>query len=76
MGSEIIVDSDEIVVTMPHSKPFIEIESLIKEKISWILPKQNEISDNEKKIEISKPVYQRSLTLPYRVKNQKLSPKF
>ena len=55
--SEIIVDSDEIVIRVPYSKPDTEIKSLIKEKISWILMKQKEISDSEKKIEISKPVY-------------------
>src|SRR5437867_13316724 len=55
--SEIIVDSDEIVIRVPHSKPFTEIESLMKEKISWILRKQKEISGSEKKIEILKPLY-------------------
>ena len=37
--SEIIVDSDEIVIRVPYSKPLTEIESLMKEKISWILRK-------------------------------------
>ena len=48
--SEIIVDSDEIVIRVTYSKPDSEIKSLIKEKISWILMKQNEILDSEKKI--------------------------
>jgi hypothetical protein len=31
--SEIIVDSNEIVIRVPYSKPLTEIEALIKEKI-------------------------------------------
>jgi predicted metal-dependent hydrolase len=73
--SEIIVDSDEIVIRVPYSKPLTEIESLIKEKISWILRKQKEISDNEKKIEVSKPVYAEDSTLPYLGKNHKFEVK-
>ena len=34
--SEIIVDSDEIVVRVPYSKSLTEVESLMKEKISWL----------------------------------------
>src|SRR6476646_3410018 len=52
--SEIVVDSDEIVVRVPYSKPIAEIEGLINEKISWILRKQKELLENEKKIEVSK----------------------
>jgi len=63
--SEIIVDSDEIVIRVPYSKSLSEIQSLIKVKITWILRKQKEISDNEKKIEVSKPVYTEDSTLPY-----------
>ncbi|MGI8719014.1 MAG: M48 family metallopeptidase [Nitrososphaeraceae archaeon] len=70
--SEIIVDSDEIVIRVPYSKPDIEIKSLIKEKISWILFKQKEISDSEKKIEISNPVYTKDSTLPYLGNNLKI----
>ena len=70
--SEIIVDSDEIVVRVPYSKPHAEIESLMREKISWILMKQKEISDSEKKIEISKPVYTKDSSLPYLGKNHKI----
>jgi predicted metal-dependent hydrolase len=73
--SEIIVDSDEIVVRVPYSKPDTEIKSLIKEKISWILMKQKEISDSEKKIEISKPVYSKDSTLPYLGNNHKIQVK-
>lgn len=73
--SEIIVDSDEIVIRVPYSKPDSEIKSLIKEKISWILMKQNEILDSEKKIEISKPVYTKDSTLPYLGKNYKIQVK-
>ena len=40
--SEIIVDSDEILIRVPFSKPGTEIKALIKEKISWILMKQKE----------------------------------
>ena len=73
--SEIIVDSDEIVIRVPYSKPDTEIKSLIKEKISWILMKQKEISDSEKKIEISKPVYTKGSSLPYLGKNHKIQVK-
>ena len=73
--SEIIVDSDEIVIRVPYSKPDTEIKSLIKEKISWILMKQKEISDSEKKIEISKPVYTKGSSLPYLGKNHKVQVK-
>ena len=70
--SEIIVDSDEIVIRVPYSKPDTEIKSLIKEKISWILMKQKEISDSGKKIEISKPAYTKDSSLPYLGKNNKI----
>lgn len=70
--SEIIVDSHEIVIRVPYSKPDTEIKSLIKEKISWILMKQKEIADSEKKIEISKPVYTKDSSLPYLGKNHKI----
>jgi len=70
--SEIIVDSDEIVIRVPYSKPDTEIKSLVKEKISWILMKQKEISDSEKKIEISKPVYTKDSSLSYLGKNHKI----
>lgn len=73
--SEIIVDSDEIVIRVPYSKPDTEIKSLIKEKISWILMKQKEISDSEKKIEISKPVYTKDSSLPYLGNNYKIEVK-
>jgi len=73
--SEVIVDSDEIVIRAPFSKPLTEIEALIKEKISWILRKQKEILDNEKKIEVSKPVYVQDSTLPYLGKNHKIEVK-
>jgi len=73
--SEIIVDSDEIVIRVPYSKPDKEIESLIKEKISWILRKQKEILHGEKRVEISKPVYSKDSTLPYLGKNYKIQVK-
>jgi len=73
--SEIIVDSDEIVIRVPYSKPDTEIKSLIKEKISWILMKQKEIADSGKKIEISKPVYTKDSSLPYLGKNHKIQVK-
>jgi len=73
--SEIIVDSNEIVVRVPYSKPYAEIESLMREKISWILMKQKEISDSEKKIEIPQPVYTKDSTLPYLGKNYKIQVK-
>src|SRR5437867_4750214 len=74
--SEINVDSDEIAIRVPYSKPFTEIEALIKEKISWILRKQKEILDNEKRIQVSKPVYAQDSTLPYLGKTTKLKSKF
>lgn len=73
--SEIIVDSDEIVIRVPYSKPDKEIESIIKQKISWILNKQREILHGEKKIEISKPVYAEGSTLPFLGKNYKIQVK-
>jgi len=73
--SEIIVDSDEIVVRVPYSKPHKEIESLLGQKISWILKKQREISHGEKKIEISKPVYTEGSALPYLGKNYRIQVK-
>ena len=70
--SEIIVDSDKIVIRVPLSKPDKEIESLVKEKISWILLKQKDILYGEKRIEISKPVYTKDSILPYLGKNHKI----
>jgi predicted metal-dependent hydrolase len=71
-ASEIIVGSDEIVIRVPYSKQDAEIKLLIKEKISWILMKQKEISDSGKKIEISKPVYAKGSNLPYLGNNHKI----
>ena len=45
---------------------------MIKEKISWILRKQKDLLENEKKIEISKPGYAEESTLPYLGKNHKI----
>ena len=73
--SEIIVDSDEIVIRVPYFKPDTEIRSLIKEKINWILMKQKEISNSGEKIEISKPVYTKDSSLPYLGKNHKIQVK-
>jgi len=73
--NEIIVDSDEIVIRVPYSKPLIEIESLIKQKISWILRKQKEMLDNEKNADVSKPLYAEDSTLPYLGKNHKIEVK-
>jgi predicted metal-dependent hydrolase len=73
--SEIIVDSDEIVIRVPYSKPDKEIESLLGQKISWILKKQKEILHGQKKIEISKPVYTEGSALPYLGKNYKIQVK-
>jgi len=73
--SEIIVDSDEIVIRVPYFKPDKEIESLLKQKITWILKKQREILHGEKKIEISKPVYAEGSTLPYLGTNHKIQVK-
>ena len=70
--SEIIVDSDKIVIRVPYSKPDKEIESLIKEKISWIVTKQREILHGDKRVEISKPAYAKDSTLPYLGKNHKI----
>ena len=70
--SEIVVDSDEIVVRVPYSKPITEIEALIKEKISWILRKQKDLLENEKKIEVLKPGYAEESTLPYLGKNHNI----
>ena len=70
--SEIIVDSDKIIIRVPFSKPEKEIESLVKEKISWILLKQRDILYGEKRIEISKPVYTKDSALPYLGKNYKI----
>jgi predicted metal-dependent hydrolase len=73
--SEIIVDSYEILVIVPYSKPHADIESLMREKITWILMKQKEISDSEKKIELPQPVYTKDSTLPYLGKNYKIQVK-
>lgn len=64
------------MIRVPYSKPDTEIKSLIKEKISWILTKQKEISDSEKRIEILKPVYTTDSSLPYLGKITKLKLKF
>src|SRR6476659_2444612 len=44
----------------------------MKKKITWILMKQKEISDSEKKIELPQPVYTKDSTLPYLGKNYKI----
>ena len=45
---------------------------VLKEKIIWILSKQKENLENDKKIEVSKPDYTKELALPYVGKNHKI----
>jgi len=62
---EVIVDADEIVLRVPYSKPQIEIEKIVYEKISWIIRKQKEIVENHIKKQIPRPLYLEHTTLPY-----------
>ena len=45
---------------------------MINEKISWILRKQKDLLENEKKIEVLKPGYAEESTLPYLGKNHNI----
>ena len=40
--SEIIVDSDKILVRVPFNKPASEIHEIVKKKANWIIKKQLE----------------------------------
>jgi len=62
---EIIVDANEISFRVPYSKPLKEIEEILQKKIRWIVDKQKEIVENEKKKKIPKPLYLENTTLPY-----------
>lgn len=70
--SEIIVDSDEILLRVPFSKSIEDVEKILKEKISWILKKQKQIIETEKSVEIIKPDFSEKTTLPYLGRNYEI----
>jgi predicted metal-dependent hydrolase len=68
--SEIIVDENNILIRTPFDKSQFEIDKLLEGKAKWIVEKQREYREHQKKI--SKPTYRSESTLPYLGKNRKL----
>jgi predicted metal-dependent hydrolase len=68
--SELIVDSNEVLVRTPFDKPDHEIQRIIQNKAKWILKKQKEY--REMSPEVLKPTFEDGSTLPYLGKNYPL----
>jgi predicted metal-dependent hydrolase len=65
--SELIVDSDKIEVRTPLSKSVEDTRDIVRNKAEWILRKQKEFKNSIP--QITKPTFDRNLTLPYLGKN-------
>lgn len=65
--SEIIVDENKILVRTPFDKSQSEIDKLLEGKAKWILEKQREYREHQKKI--NKPTFNSESSLPYLGKN-------
>lgn len=68
--SEIIVDESKILVRAPFDKSQLEIDTILERKAKWILGKQREYREHQKKI--NKPTFNSESTLPYLGKNYPL----
>ena len=68
--SEIIVDSDRVIIRTPRNKNQSDIQRIISGKASWILKKQKEYK--EAIPQIIKPTYEERTTLPYLGRNYTL----
>jgi len=68
--SEIIVDENKILVRTPFDKSQFEIDKLLEGKAKWILDKQREYREHQKKI--NKPTFNSDSTLPYLRRNYSL----
>ena len=68
--SEIIVgDENDIIVRTPFDKSCTEVQNLMKTKKYWILRKQKEFDEQNKRVEITKPTFSENSTLPYLGRN-------
>ena len=65
--SEIVVDKDEITIRAPYEKSIPEVETILGDKIKWIIKKQKEYDYIQK--DIMKPTFLPDSTLPYLGKN-------
>ena len=71
---EIIVnDENKVMVRSPYSKSQSEIETLLKNKMTWISRKQIEFKEKEDKIVIIRPTFQNNSTVPYLGSNLRLN---
>ena len=61
--SEIIVDKDEITIRAPYEKSIPEVETILGDKIKWIIKKQKEYEQMHK--DIVKPTFLPESMLPY-----------
>jgi predicted metal-dependent hydrolase len=68
--SEIIVDENKILIRTPFDKSQFEIDKLLEGKAKWILDKQREYKEHQKKI--NKPTFNSESTLPYLGRNYPL----
>jgi predicted metal-dependent hydrolase len=68
--SEIIVESDKILVRVPFNKPVSEIHEIVKKKANWIIKKQLEYKRLNP--QIIKATFQHGSTLPYLGRNYPL----
>ena len=62
-------DEDDIIVRTPYDKPCNEVENLMKTKRHWILRKQKEFDEQNKRVEITRPTFSENSTLPYLGRN-------
>ena len=64
--SEIIIgDENDIIVRTPYDKPCNEVQNLMKTKKHWILRKQKEFNEQNKRVEVTRPTFSENTTLPY-----------
>jgi predicted metal-dependent hydrolase len=68
--SEIIVESDKVVVRVPFNKPVSDIHEIVKKKANWIIKKQLEYKRLNP--QIIKATFQHGSTLSYLGKNYPL----
>ena len=59
----------KIIVRTPYDKSCSEVQNLMKTKKYWILRKQKEFDEQNKRVEITKPTFSENSTLPYLGRN-------
>lgn len=68
--SELIIDSERIEIRTPLNKTLKDTRRIVRNKVQWILRKQNQYRNSIQ--EIMKPIFEDNSTLPYLGKNYHL----